>query len=298
VKGHHRSLTPHVPTVAVPNEPQDPPDATTEKWWKQRLPTRPVSAYEVYKAQQQETRQTAGAAWDVLSADVSDAKDTAFSHGEPTRTSTCAAGESAVLTPPPQPQQELDGQRTLAVAWLQLSPQAKQRYEAVAQWWFRELQHRSCAESTATTSATPTANTATEEAAVFPQEGGTTDALSVAPAAGVEAPTPPPLTTTSVTKRSRRPAMSTKNTRGPAKTSFHLFRAETKGRGWSMAEAAAVWQRMSVAEKARYDAAAARYRTATLLPLLSSQQQPSSSSPPPPPPQQPPSSFTSRPAPH
>lgn len=264
-KGHSRAG----PTHPLPSTSAGALTAgEAEEAWTRTLPPRPVSAYEVFKAEQQARLSAPASSCNAMSANTADASSAA----------TITAGKmclSVVDAPLAGSQQEQ--QRATAVAWLRLDAVSKQRYEEAAQKWASELANSEswgAGESCTASAVSPQKEPTTVHVLTEDLDEKPADSIGVAAAAASTRATslpplpPPPSTKRTPTKppASTGKAPPTKATRAAAPTSFSLFRASIKKRRWTVAHAAAVWQKMSAEEKSRYDAAAAAYRTEGLLP--------------------------------
>ncbi|KPI84608.1 hypothetical protein ABL78_6340 [Leptomonas seymouri] len=262
-KGNHRSLTPVASASA-----QEDDGGSMNDTWMQRLPDRPVSAYDAYQAEQLDAlcrgdATTRPATENAGQQNISQAE--CASSQKQLALRTCNAFDSFAE----DPQEQQKHQRAVAVAWLQLPLQEKQHYEAVAQRWACYLRSKACSEQqspapplteilAAKRSAVPVtkseANAPVEAAATTDMETASKTIQDIHHATRKAPP-----------KRSSGTALISSKATNRGLTSFNLFRAEIKGRGWKVSEAAAVWQRMSATEKGRYDVAAARNRTEGFL---------------------------------
>lgn len=209
---------------------QDPSAA-----WRRGLPDRHVSAFEVYRLV---TTTRAGRKRPACSA--AGAPDGMGDTGN--------GGDASTPTSPPAgdgPHE--DAERSVALAWLRLSPSKKRAYEAEARTWVGAVD-----------AATATAEQPAPPPAVTPSH---TDALYAA--AALPAPALPASTATTCAVATAATAKKP-HTVGP--NSFNLFRAALRSqRRLPMTEVAALWRAMTPAEKAPYDAAAARLRTEAML---------------------------------
>ncbi|KAG5479877.1 hypothetical protein LSCM4_05885 [Leishmania orientalis] len=214
--------------------------------WRERLPRRPVSAYEVYLA-----------AVHGFVADEDD-NDGAGAAGAPEAPPKVASAEGGYLN-----DQQI---RAAALSWLRLMPAEKRVYEEEAQSW-QAQQERVSTEPTANTAA---ATAGHSSAAVLPsarqlEEGSSSGAAVLCALHSAEQPLPEQSAPRLATQVPSNKATSARRACS-SKTSFILFRADMKGRRkMSIREVAAVWRGMSAEEKAPYDAAAACQRTGQFL---------------------------------
>ncbi|KPA78343.1 hypothetical protein ABB37_06472 [Leptomonas pyrrhocoris] len=271
-KGHHRPLTP-LTAATVQSEAGN----AVKSAWMQHLPARPVSAYEVYEAEQLDALRGSSGALASPAADSGGPKMQYDAECASPHTHTTVDAFKSVDPTSASTQEGQKHQRIIAVAWLRLSPPEKQHYEEVAQWWAGELQEKARNEPHtsppvhAGLSATERNGVADVPAAAAVSADATT--ASSACQGGCK-----PIARKVPSKKSTRASGAASRATCRTLTSFNLFRLEMKARRWSVAEAAAVWQQMSPQEKGRYDAAAASCRTEGLrpppLPPLSSSRSP------------------------
>ncbi|GET88412.1 hypothetical protein, unknown function [Leishmania tarentolae] len=196
--------------------------------WRQRLPRRAVSAYEVYLA-----------AVHGLVADNGDKEAAASSRVLSGPQSERAAAEDG--------QHNDEQMRAAALAWLRMMPAEKRAYEEEAQSWQTRLE-------TVDTAPPPAPNTGEDSSlsAVLPDTLPCEERLL-------------PQQQHSLNLVAQRTKTTSERMRRN-KSSFSLFRAHMKGRRkMCMRELSAVWRNMSAEEKAPYDAAAASRRTEQLL---------------------------------
>lgn len=241
VKGHHSgndgglfscnsSLRPHSAAERVEGSGTSVPSCQSTAASRERLPRRPVSAYEVYLT----------AIHGVVADDGG---------------KEAAAASRALAVPRPAMAAAEGGQhhdeqvRAAALSWLRMTPAEKRVYEEEAQSWQTRLETRSTAplsahdlrEGSSSAATLPDALPSVER--LFSQQQHASHLVA---------------------QRSSKKSSPEHLPR--SKSSFALFRAHMKGRRkMCMRELCAVWRNMSAEEKAPYDAVAASKRTEQFL---------------------------------
>ncbi|CAJ1024275.1 hypothetical protein, conserved [Leishmania lindenbergi] len=240
------SFSPHTAADRAEGSGTPAPCCHSTSAWRERLPHRAVSAYEVYLA---------------------------IVHGFVVKKGDeeADAARAVALTPAAASvaeggQHNDEQMRGAALSWLRMMPAEKRVYEVEAQLWQARL---ATVSREPTTSAVAVATALRSSTAAPPlvhnlKEGSSSAAAELYTLPLAERLLPQQPASRLVAKVSSKTLTSERLPR--SKTSFALFRANVKGRRkMSMKEIAAVWRHMSAEEKAPYDSAAANQRTEQLL---------------------------------